>query len=301
MKRKVIQIANSTQLISLPRKWSQKYGVKKGDEIEVEENGNSIIITTEKEISSSKTEIDFRGKQNLIHRTLSSLYRSGYDEIKIYFDKHTELEIIQSTINRELIGFEIIEQGKEYIIVKQVSNIDYSEFDSMLRRTFLFLLSTADECLDALKTSNVNTLKSLILKDITINKLTDYCRRALNKKEVFFKHIGPGYAIIELLEKIGDGYRDLCKYLAQNKIKINKYIIEILSQLNILLKDSYKLFYDFNINSIEKFLINKENIENSIINLSKKTNKDEVMVLIHLNTIMNNIFYLNGPLMIHAL
>ena len=33
MKRKVIQIANSTQLISLPRKWSQKYGVKKGDEI----------------------------------------------------------------------------------------------------------------------------------------------------------------------------------------------------------------------------------------------------------------------------
>ena len=29
MKRKVIQIANSTQLISLPRKWTIKYGIKK--------------------------------------------------------------------------------------------------------------------------------------------------------------------------------------------------------------------------------------------------------------------------------
>ena len=39
MKRKVIQIANSTQLISLPRKWSQKYGVKKGDEITINYDG----------------------------------------------------------------------------------------------------------------------------------------------------------------------------------------------------------------------------------------------------------------------
>ena len=33
MKRRVIQIGNSTQLISLPRKWAQQFGVKKGDEI----------------------------------------------------------------------------------------------------------------------------------------------------------------------------------------------------------------------------------------------------------------------------
>ena len=33
MKRKVIQIAESTQLISLPRRWAMKCNVKKGDEL----------------------------------------------------------------------------------------------------------------------------------------------------------------------------------------------------------------------------------------------------------------------------
>ncbi|MBI4453811.1 phosphate uptake regulator PhoU [Candidatus Woesearchaeota archaeon] len=302
MKRKVIQIANSTQLISLPRKWSQKYGVKKGDEIEVEENGGTLLITTERDISSSKTEIDFKGKDyQLIHRALSSLYRSGYDEIRIIFEKHSELEAIQSTINQELIGFEIVEEGKDHLIAKQVSNIEHSEFDSMLRRTFIFLMSTADESLEALKTNNVNALKKLILRDITINKLTDYCRRSLNKKENYFKHIGPGYTIIEFLEKIGDSYRDISIYASQNNIKINKLFIEAFSEINILLKDAYKLFYKFNLNEMEKFLIKKDNIDKAIINLSKNIAKNEMLLIMNLSKIAYNIFYLNGPLLINNL
>ncbi|MBI2652759.1 phosphate uptake regulator PhoU [Candidatus Woesearchaeota archaeon] len=301
MKRKVIQIANSTQLISLPRKWSQKYGVKKGDEIEVEEKGGNLIITTYNDISSSKTEIDFKGKELLIHRALSSLYKAGYDEIKITFEKHSELEIIQSTINQELIGFEIVEEGREYIIAKQVSNIDHSEFSSMLRRTFIFLISTSNECLDALKTKNTDILKNLIFRDITINKLTDYCRRAINKKEGYFKHVGAGFTIIEILEKIGDGYRDLCKYISQNKLKISKSVTEVLSEINFLLNDIYKLFYDFNLKDMENFFIRKEKIDNSILQLTKNVTKAEVPIVLYLNIILKNIFDLNGPLMINAL
>lgn len=302
IKRKVIQIANSTQLISLPRKWSQKYGVKKGDELNVEEDSSKLIITTERDVSSSKTEIDFKGKNyQLIHRALSSLYRSGYDEIRIAFERHEELEAIQSTINQELIGFEIVEEGKGHIIAKQVSNIDHSEFDAMLRRTFIFLLSTADESLEALSTNNTNALKKLIFRDITINKLTDYCRRSLNKKENYFKHVGPGYTIIELLEKIGDGYRDICKYASQNKIKITKSLIELFSEINSLLKDAYKLFYDFNLSDMEKLLIKKEGINNSLVNLSKSGTKNDVLIMAYLNNIVDNVFYLNGPLMINAL
>ena len=48
MGRKVIQIADSTQLISLPRKWALQHGIKKGDELEVEEKGRKIVISTEK-------------------------------------------------------------------------------------------------------------------------------------------------------------------------------------------------------------------------------------------------------------
>ena len=73
-----------TQLVSLPIKWTRQFNIKKGDELEVEEQGNKIIVSTEREIASSKVEIDFRGKDpELIRRALTSLYRSGYDEIGI--------------------------------------------------------------------------------------------------------------------------------------------------------------------------------------------------------------------------
>ena len=299
IKRKVIQIANSTQLVSLPRKWTLKYGIKKGDEVEVKEDMGSIIITTEKEMPSNNTEINFKGMSSLIHRALSSLYRAGYDEIKIIFESTSELEVINHTINQELIGFEILEQGKEFIVVKQVSNISPAQFDSMLRRTFLFLISTADECKDALTANNFDALKNLIIRDQTINKLTDYCRRALNKKEGYFKHLGPGYAIIELLEKIGDDYRDLCKYASDNKKKVDKPILDAIEEINLFLKQVYKLFYNFNLNEMKEFIAKKMEIDERILNISKLKNIN--IFLIYINSIANNIFYLNGPLMINSL
>ena len=288
-------------MISLPRKWTLKYNIQKGDELEVEERGDRIIVATEKDISSTKTEIDFKDRESLIHRTLSSLYRAGYDEIKILFQKPSELKVVQSTINQELIGFEVIEEGKEYIVVKQVSNINPSEFESMLRRIFIFLANTADECLAALKSNNRDDLNNLILRDITINKLTDYCRRSLNKKESYFKHIGPGYTIIEILEKIGDGYRDLCKYVSKNKLRASKPMLDTLFEINNILRQSQKLFYNFSLNEMQDFLLIRDKVNNAIIELAKNAKKGESGILLYLNIIADNIFYLNGPIMINGL
>jgi len=285
----------------LPRKWTLKYNIQKGDELEVEERGDRIIVATEKDISSTKTEIDFKDRESLIHRTLSSLYRAGYDEIKILFQKPSELKVVQSTINQELIGFEVIEEGKEYIVVKQVSNINPSEFESMLRRIFIFLANTADECLAALKSNNRDDLNNLILRDITINKLTDYCRRSLNKKESYFKHIGPGYTIIEILEKIGDGYRDLCKYVSKNKLRASKPMLDTLFEINNILRQSQKLFYNFSLNEMQDFLLIRDKVNNAIIELAKNAKKGESGILLYLNIIADNIFYLNGPIMINGL
>jgi len=301
IKRRVIQIANSTQLISLPRKWSLKYGVKKGDELEIEEKDNSLIIQTEKGLSLSRIEINVKGKEQIIHRLLSSLYRSGFDEINITYEKSSELELIQSTINKELIGFEIVEERRENIIIKQVSSIDYSEFNNMLKRVFMFILSTAEETLEALKKNDENSLNNLVFRDLTINKLTNYCRRSLNKKESSFKHIGPGYVIIEILEKISDGYRDLCKYASKNRKEIKGQLVETLAEINILLRDAQKLFYNFRIDEFGIFLSRKERLSNSIYNKLKESKKDQNIILVHLNSIVNDIFYLNGPLAINGL
>src|SRR3989338_9839204 len=90
MKRSVIQIANSTQLISLPRKWSQKYNIQKGDELEIEEQGNRLNVSINKGIELLSKEIDVTGlDRTTILYYLQSLYRMGYDEIHVKFQNLT--------------------------------------------------------------------------------------------------------------------------------------------------------------------------------------------------------------------
>ena len=44
MKRKAIQLASQTIVVSLPAKWVRQQGIKKGDEIDVEERGKELVI-----------------------------------------------------------------------------------------------------------------------------------------------------------------------------------------------------------------------------------------------------------------
>jgi len=82
MRRRVIQIAESTQLISLPRKWALRYGIKKGEELEVEEQGNKLLVSSGHDAGGKKTVLDVRGQPKLKRRSICAAYLKGYDEIE---------------------------------------------------------------------------------------------------------------------------------------------------------------------------------------------------------------------------
>ena len=84
MKRKVIQIANSTQLISLPRTWTKKHNIIKGQEVNVEEVGENVVVSTDSVPKLLTAEIDIGGFDDIAKRFVYALYQKGVDEIKIY-------------------------------------------------------------------------------------------------------------------------------------------------------------------------------------------------------------------------
>ena len=43
MKRKINAVGTGTLTVSLPNKWAQKYNLKKGDELNVAEEGGSLV------------------------------------------------------------------------------------------------------------------------------------------------------------------------------------------------------------------------------------------------------------------
>ncbi|MBI1969382.1 AbrB/MazE/SpoVT family DNA-binding domain-containing protein, partial [Candidatus Woesearchaeota archaeon] len=92
MKRKVIQIADSTQLVSLPRQWAKQQGIKKGDEIEVEVRGSTITIKAGEsgKPDLGKVIIDVSGlDRSSIMFAIRAAYRKGYDEIEVHFQSTT--------------------------------------------------------------------------------------------------------------------------------------------------------------------------------------------------------------------
>ena len=265
MKRKVIQIANSTQLISLPRKWSQKYGIKKGDEIEVEEDGDKLLIKTESTPNAKEIEVDVSGlTPRLADRFIARAYQKGYDAITIKYDK-PELSIAIQEKVKELLGFEIMEQSRGTIVVKSISTKLDIDFDSSLRRAFLIVIDMADTCLEAFEKNDNKTLENIYHKDFDVNKFCYFCLRFINKGF----HGGFGtyilYYLIESLEDAGDEYKALAKYLAKIKIKKNN-LIKVISKVNDLTKLAYEFFYkpekEKAVKSIALFNEVKEEIRN---------------------------------------
>ena len=241
IKRRVIQIANSTQLISLPRKWSLKYGVKKGDELEITENGNKLSISTEKIPHVEEIVVDVSGlTPRLADRFLARSYQKGYDKITVKFDKPELMIAIQKKMP-ELLGFEIMEQNNNSCVIQTISSKLEVDFDSLLRKAFIITLDMADSCLEALKNNDDKTLENLYHRDFDVNKFCYFCLRAINKGQ----HEGFGtyilYYLVELLEDVGDEYKTLAKILVNTKSK--KEIIKILTKANEVFKLGYEFFY----------------------------------------------------------
>src|SRR3989338_4074636 len=102
MKRKVAKIGSSTLMISLPNKWARQHSIKKGDEIEIEEQGKRLVISLDKELELDKKEIEIKEVGSIIGRILVALYKSGYDEIKIKYKDPRIIEFAQEKIRNAL-------------------------------------------------------------------------------------------------------------------------------------------------------------------------------------------------------
>lgn len=216
MKRKVIQLAKKTLVISLPSKWAKQHGVKKGDEIEVEEKTGEILLRTNSTKEVSKKELDSDKLELLTKRSLFRQYHEGTDEIQINFSNPRRVQDIQEYLN-ELIGYEIIKQGKQYAIINDVSGQKHQEFEHVMRRLFLLFKGMIEDSITAFKEKNRELLKNIILRDVDINKFTHFCLRTLSKQNINQDKKMIYFTMLYTLERIGDDYKNMIEFMIQTK------------------------------------------------------------------------------------
>lgn len=291
MKRKVIQIADSTQLVSLPRKWALHHGIKKGDELDVEEQGNRIIVSTEKGPTVDELNVDLSGlTPQLVDRFIARSYQKGYDKIKVRFDNPELMLAIQNKIP-ELMGFEVMDKSKNGCEVQIISSKLDIDFDSALRRAFLTILDVANSILSDFKNGDKEALKTLEHKDLEVNKFCYFCLRAINKG----RHEGFGtYALhylIESLEDVGDDYKELSKILVKMQTSKKNDFCDLLKDINETTKLCYEFFYKPDKKKAVQIMARYADTEKRIENLLKVDHTDiEIKALIRMWHIMEILY-----------
>ena len=252
MKRSVIQLAGKTYVISLPAKWVKDYNIKKGDELEVSEEKDKLKISKDGLKTELKTEINLTGySDDITRRIIGALYKKGYDEVKAHYDDTKQLNIIQKAADSGLIGFEIISNAKNHCILKMVANENEKDFSSVFRRLFYLLTGIGRDAIESLEPLNNEKLQEIISRDKTVNKLADYCRRMINKSKDENSHYN--YSIAENLEKIGDEYRDMLRFICNQNIPIEKKIIKKFTEVNSYFDSLHEVVYNFNQGNISAF------------------------------------------------
>jgi phosphate uptake regulator len=314
MKRRVIRQGHNTLTITLPSKWAKDLNINAGDEIELIERDKSILITSEKHNGETKrTEFDVSNMDiPTIWKHFMSVYREGYDEVKVKFNSKLELEspykfmtehrfdsrykkpsekksitsALQGFVDR-FIGFEIIEHSKDFVLIKDMGAPTAKEFDSSLRRVFLLFQQMAEETLDAIEKGDSSSLIGIHDIDINLDKFHDYCVRVLNKIGCQNgKKTSLLFSTLYLLEMAGDEFKNIAIHLI-NDINESKFqhIRKMVEVIKEQIGNYYDLFYKFDEEKIKKIseLDQKTYLEVPI--MYKKANEDEKEVFHHLRMI----------------
>ncbi|MBW3019315.1 AbrB/MazE/SpoVT family DNA-binding domain-containing protein [Candidatus Woesearchaeota archaeon] len=302
MKRKVIQIADSTQLVSLPRKWALRNNVRKGDELEVNEQGAELVVSCKSDPKTERAEIDLNEYGKFSHRLIFSLYKKGVDEIKVNLRDPSDVKKVQAILQNETVGYEIIENTKNYCLVKNVSG--YIEgFDSMLRRVFLLMISMAEEGFRAMKERKPEDLANAAILERSNNRFTTVCRRYLNKGgESKYAKLGPLYYIVEDLENMADEFKYLFKALSKLKkeeLKFSKEALDYYERLLPMLRSFYDCFYKEDpAKVVEVREFRQKMIDDWYDLLPKSKSAANTLLLHHTVVLVQKIFNLLGPAMV---
>jgi len=189
MKRKIILMGGKTHVVSLPATFVKTNNIRKGDEINLEVDGNNLKLTAENVSKTNEVTIEITD-ENMIEPSLNLFYALGVDQIKILCNPEL-LDQIKESIE-DFFGLEIITESPKGCIIKSLAII-MPDIDNFVNQCFF-------------KVASAETPQKVLAAKKTIN----YCLRVLSKMQT-----KKAYSYLRILSYLKQSF-NLDKELIEN-------------------------------------------------------------------------------------
>jgi phosphate uptake regulator len=299
MKRKIMKMAGTTYVVSIPLKWANKYNLKKGDEIDIDDdNGNLIIRFSESEKKKKTYSVDIKNNYHTSNKLITNLYRHGYDEFKIKFNDYEYIEKIPQIMFDNTIGLAIVEQKDNSVTIRDLSGNNIDDLDKIHKRVWFLIKDLANEVIEGIKNSDFKKLESIKSKEKVVNQFVNYCTRLIsNENNINNRKSFVYYYLTRQLENISDAYKHISVIIVDKKIKPDLAFVETFESVNKLFDEFFSVYYNYSIEKTEKLILNYKRLIKKIDQNQKNNKKDEYfLIFTYLQLIVRKISELTSPM-----
>lgn len=160
--------------MSLPKEWVDANNLDKSSQVELETGQDSISISANKEIRSTKNLVisyPLPKEENIV-ADITGAYLLGYDVIEINSKSIIPVEDREKIRNsmRRLVGMEIIEEDASHINMQFLLDATTLNPEKILKRMSSIALGMYDDASNGLIVDDKSNLQTLSNRDVEVNR-----------------------------------------------------------------------------------------------------------------------------------
>ncbi|MEK6853415.1 MAG: hypothetical protein AABX64_01910 [Nanoarchaeota archaeon] len=300
MKRKLVQQGTTTLMVSLPSDWIQRFKLKKGQEVDITDVKDHLIIASSERKHQKETILSFKTHtESAIRLTLINAYRAGYDVLTIKNIDKGQLNIIREVLQNYLLGMEITHQDKGTCIIESITEPHEEKFDLIFQKIFNGIASMIQSTAARIKNNTPFTDYEFTM--LNIHKYDNFCRRMMTKQNIYSDKAIFFWNFLSLVIHAPRELYHLNKYLDKQKPKLSvkesamhaQYLFS-LQELFLMLRHAYQ---EKNLSAIEKVHEKSKGLLFTNLYDAMKKNNSNQIILHHIGMALRNLYLSTSPLL----
>jgi len=278
MRRRLIKQGMKGNTVYLPKKWVDERGLKAGDEVEITEEEDALVIS-----SAGKGKIRVKNislehfNRSQTRTVVSGAYKAGYNEINIHYTNKPNAKELNKIIST-LTGLELISLDGNTANIRCFVNDSKEGIESLIVKMIQIVLNEAKD----------GDSKDYVDDLLNYRRLRDFLLREINMFRYGGENTHNYYDFVTQLEKVFELVIRIRKSMNDAK-----FIAKIVS----LLEELYKIYIKNDFSGANKFRLKLAAIKQNDLDPSKLKKANTSIVyfnefierLIHLGSRIQNI------------